>query len=609
MSTKFKGVIISLAFAVAFYGLMYLAFRLAFGKGFIKKNFTKRQIAFFCGLLVLVLMFVVYTISKNEYVYTWDSAGYWTWSYQHMNDIYTQPGVSMQNLWHSIIDTDYNLIAPTIISLPLKVFGYTFNRFVIINCVMSVLPMLVIAICLAKKLHNKYYGETKKVTNKKFFLMAAVTLVFFLARLIPLFQGYIDMIIMIPILLLFAFAIDFDATKKLKMQWSKLVIMAILLVVTFLLRRYTTFLIVGFCVALLVVSAIRLKRTQIKNFVMNFLVFGGLALFIVMIFFNGLVFRILKEDYADLYSAYNGSLGDKIISLVTRIGLLFIIIAVIGVIVAFWKKKNRRMVLIPVLATIVTIVLFFRVQRMDGHHVLTILPPIFMLLLIGIYEIYNWKKAKISVAIKSIITMLLVLEPVYVYAEFVPDNLKAPGSYMFGQEYVPLRRSDMSVLYELRDYLNETNPKNKVVYVLSSSVEFNWNTLSNLNKPYSEWAVNGQKMTYDADLRDGFPTPFLEADIIVTANPIQLHLKEGSQEVVRYLAEQVQDSSSYIGRHYKKDKKVFNLEYGIEAYVYRKISDFDKNDYKKLFDYFDSYYPDHYTIFGERIRSYEESVL
>ena len=606
MSAGFKGLIISVVFMIGFYGLMYIGYRLVFGKNFIKKNFTKRQIIFFVVAIMAMCVFVAYIISQNKYVYTWDSAGYWTWSYQHMEKLYSTPGLAMEDLWKSIIDTDYNLIIPTIISLPLKIFGFTFTRYVMVNFLMSVIPTLIIAVCLSKKMLDKFRGSMGKMKDWKMCLLTIAVFVFFMVRFIVLFQGYVDMMLLIPIMLLIGMVIKLDFKTFNKKQAIKFAVMGLILAVTFLLRRYTAFFVVSYVGVVAVVGTIQLRKKNLKPVIMSFVVLCMTSLGTMLVFFHGLVFRVLKENYADMYSAYSGTLGENLESLLTRFGIVIIALALIGVIAGIKRKQIRPMMLMMISIIVITVALFFRVQRMDGHHVLTITPPLFVLFLFGLFQLWYLRCTGMRKGAILVVSVLLGLEPVYVYGNvFVGDG----WSYVFGQHYIPLRRSDMEVLYEMRDYLNAINSKDEKVYVLSSSVEFNWNTLSNLNKPYSEWAVDGQVMTHDVDLRDGFPTVFLDAQIIVTTNPIQLHLKEGSQEVIRYLAEKVQDPGSYLGDNFERDSRTFTLEDGTEVYIYRKINDLVEKDYDKLFEYFNNYYPDRYEIFGERIREYQKSVL
>ena len=121
---------------------------------------------------------------------------------------------------------------------------------------------------------------------------------------------------------------------------------------------------------------------------------------------------------------------------------------------------------------------------------------------------------------------------------------------------------------------------------MASGRVLNASTLRSLNLPDSQPAVNNLLQTADVDLRDGFPTDFLQASVVVTTDPIQLHLAQGTQEVVRYLAEQVMDSTSLIGRHFEKQECTFTLDDDVKVYVYVKQSEFEAEDLNGLIEYY-----------------------
>lgn len=88
------------------------------------------------------------------------------------------------------------------------------------------------------------------------------------------------------------------------------------------------------------------------------------------------------------------------------------------------------------------------------------------------------------------------------------------------------------------------------MYVAASGTVLNADILRSADKPVSFEAVHNLRKTSDVDLRDGFPNGFLDSEIVVTTKPVQLHLAEGTQETVRFLAEEVMNSSSPVGRHF-----------------------------------------------------------
>lgn len=139
------------------------------------------------------------------------------------------------------------------------------------------------------------------------------------------------------------------------------------------------------------------------------------------------------------------------------------------------------------------------------------------------------------------------------------------------------------------------------VYIDASGSVLNNSIIDSLDKPYGTSPLNNQCFTADVDLRDGFPVDFLTARIIVTTDPVQLHLAKGTQEVVRYLSEQVTDPSSPIGRHFTVAPVSFQLDDGVTAHVYVKQSEFEESDLQSLADYFTGYYPGYELLFANRI--------
>ncbi|MBQ6320867.1 hypothetical protein IJI17_01425 [Candidatus Saccharibacteria bacterium] len=605
MTEKFKAVLVCLAFSALFYGFFYLCYRKAFGKNFLRENFTKGQLRALILFAFLAILFCVYILSKNDYVYTWDSAGYWTWSYEHMQNLFTSPYWGVSNLIDSIMGSDYNLLLPTLIALPLKFFGYTFERYVFVNFCWFVLPACFLAICLARKI----FATRTQRKDLNWLLLVSTAAAFYLTKALPVFQGYIDVAILIPITLLVALVMDYDPTKPVKSNFRVNLLISFLLVITFLFRRYTAFFVVGFFIALgatsLMVSLTSGKRQYGRKLslcrsLLNLVSIGGVALATLLIFFHKLVFRILGENYSELYSAYNDPLSNKLLSVVTRFGLIFLSLAIAGVFFSLKKRKLLKTANFCVVSIVSTIALFFTVQRIDGHHALTLVPQLFTLICLGLSGLLSsFKKRRRLITI--ILIVLILSEIPYCYVSRI--KLPSPLSYLYVQKYNPLYRSDMQTLREIKDYINSIN-HGASTYVLSSSVALNSGTLGNLERPYVETAVNGLAFNYAVDLRDGFPDSLMTAQYIITASPVQTHLKEGSQETVSYFATLVQDQTSYFGRHFEQDAREFVIGQGITVLIYKKISEFTPSDYAQMYDYFTALYPDAPDKFAERIKPY-----
>lgn len=613
--TLLKALAISILFLAGGWLIFRRAFILAFGKGFLKKHFDRKFWYVFSAVVIIGLIVVLYITSHNSGIYAWDSGGYWVWSYKHTEQLYADPNLATQNLYNSITGSDYNLILPTVISLPLKIFGYTFIRYVSINYLLFLVPALLTTICICVKI-----TADKKQQKSNSWWVAILAAACLPVPMISILQGYIDVAVLIPIALVFALTINYDPLDKPKNQWRGGLMIGLMLTITFLFRRYTAFFVVGYAITMAVYIIYRLiserKKNKnsikplLKNVVLNMLVVAGVAMVILLGVFSKLVFRILSENYAELYSAYNAPLLEKILDIVAHFGILILLVGAIGTILSYKKRRreSQKMVFFCVATVVITATMFFRVQSMNGHHIYTLTTQVLILLFLGLYAVINSKKAKL--ATKCILIIALLLGAISCYSTRIFNIIK-PASIMFQKHYTNiLHRDDIATIREIRDDLNAINADGKsTIYVLSSSVMFNSDTLMVMDRPAKDNAVIGLAKTHDIDLRDGFPNVFFDADIIVTTNPIGTHTAEGSQEIVRYLAEQVQDETSYLGRHYEKSAEEYEIAEDIKVYIYLRTSDFSEHDYERLSEHFDGLYPEYPKMFLDRIESARADAL
>ncbi len=590
--------LISLFSLVFFYFIFYKAYQIAFGKKFLKQLFTKKFTIAFSIIAFIGLLLVIFSISKNNFVYYWDFGGYWTSSYTYNNALFEDPFHAIGSLGSSIWNSDYNLVLPLIISLPFKILGFSFMRYIIINYLMFFIPAAIVAISIYVKLRN----NSKKKASRALPLFAIATFVY---PFLPMLKGYIDIALLIPMLLLFALAIDFNALKPLRENKGRNIIIGILLVVTFIFRRYSAFFLIGYITSLVLYSIYSLYKARkkknfkelLKNAFFNYLSIGLVALAIMLIFFAPLVFRILGNNYSDMYAGYDLPLGEKLYWLVKRVGIIVCALSIVGIIGSIITKKHTKITAIATISLIIATITFFRVQNMDTHHVYIITSQFAILSFIGLSFILEQR-----VTILKVFTVFALLLQPATFFFGTAQRITKPVNMLFTESRQPFIRNDMTELQRLVNDLNDTKSSN--IYVLASSGTFNSDVINSFNKPYSNHAVPALATTHDVDLRDGFPEPFLTAQYVVDATPIQLYLAKGTQEVVRYPSDLIKDPSSYIGDNFKKLDNVYYLDNNIVVTLYQKTSDFSNEDYRKMIDYYDSYYPNRSELFGDRIKKY-----
>ena len=177
---------------------------------------------------------------------------------------------------------------------------------------------------------------------------------------------------------------------------------------------------------------------------------------------------------------------------------------------------------------------------------------------------------------------------------------KTPG--IFAEHYEPLVRGDIKQLRELTDTLRSlTNESGKNAYVLAGSFVLNADILQSIGKPDVSAALGDHLMTSaDVDLRDGFPSQLFDAAYIVTTDPPQAYLPDGTQDVIVYPSMLIADPDSAIGKHYEALPQRYQLD-GAQALIYRKISELTPEDREAVASYYDRKYPGLEYLFRDRI--------
>lgn len=589
---------------VLFYCLIGITIRCCFTRSLaILKTVKFQWIILFISLTLLAgTGFVAYLICQNHFVYYWDYGAYWTWSIDQMNRLFADPFQAFAFVYDSINTQEYNWLLPSLISVPLKIFGYDFPNYVILNFVLFLFPaMLIQGLCCLEI----FLQKSKSV------LIFCVMAFLFPCSYYAMLKGYIDVAELILSSLLIGCIIHFDFTKN---NPKADLCIAINLVLVLLMRRYFAYFVVGYVLIMFYFALVqcvqqRFSWSSIKSAILHFTLIGGVSLSILFLFFREFFLRSLTTNYAAQYVAYDLPWPDKIHRFISYYGLFQITLCVLAVLFSLINKKKRVITIGLFLFVLIPPLLFLQVQRMDIHHYYIICTQVFFLGCLGIYQFAKYL-GSIHKPLKSIafigLAMLYGLCFLFTYTPAI-QNLWGANHFITNimpAIYEPFYRNDMDQLYAMKDYLNTLSKENNdaKIYVAASGEVLNSDILTSLEKPYKAFAVENLRRSCDIDLRDGFPADFLTSDIVVTTDPVQLHAAPNTQEVVSFLAQEVSNPNSPIGRHYQATRS-FELDNDVTATVYLRLTPFEESDYQYLADYYTSIYPDYPELFADRIWS------
>ena len=77
---------------------------------------------------ITCLGIIYWLVLKNQFVYYWDYGGYWTRSYELVENFYSEPIRTFREFVYSLRHDDYNPLLSSIVSLPLKNSASSFQR-------------------------------------------------------------------------------------------------------------------------------------------------------------------------------------------------------------------------------------------------------------------------------------------------------------------------------------------------------------------------------------------------------------------------------------------------------------------------------------------------
>lgn len=550
------------------------------------------------GLVALFFLtgMIVYLFIVNEkYIYFWDYGNYYVKTLE-MKKLYIEnPLAVLSNAYQTSVNNDYGTWVSSIIAYPFKFTKCRYIDYIMLLYITFAIPVAMSVSGLVVHIFNK--------GNKYNYLICNCMIILFPWFLVPMLKGYPGIAALLPITcslwLLFGIGMD-------KLKIYDAVMLSLALIYSVLLRRYFAFWVLGFVVASVVYSVacwIRdgKKKEELIKYVTGYVVTGAVSLFILIGGMRGFIRRVIFENYKGQYVAYSvGNFLRKCISFGGYWGiLLFVLLGFSLAYIALTLKEYIPVMLFCVVFEAVAITAFFRVQSPGAHHhwifFLPLLIPIEMLILSYI----DSGKKKIA----GVLCICVLYNAVYVYSGSC--TWWNYHSIICQRSRYEIRvRNDIEEIESLCSYLEQIQNDSKI-YCVASGVTLNADILRAAYLP-GDCDLNLAPVS-DVDLRDGFPLGFLDSDIVITTEPVQTHLVEGTQKVVTLLQKEFEGTSSKIAEHFEKIKE-FTLDNEVKVCIYRKTKEFLREDICYLQTLYDEHYPDNKALFYDRLQSYIETM-
>lgn len=603
VSLKSTGWLLSYLVFILYYCLILGTMKSSKMLDILKKISLKDKIVSVIAAAFLVVVVLV-VISQEKFVYFWDYSSYMYYTINNSNSFSASNFFDvLKSLYYSINHDEYNYLICYIISLPFKLLGQKYLAFELLTCIMFLIPGIYIISLLIYELCVKYFGN------------ASYSLIFVVVALFPSFLyvvllGYVDAVGLPLMGLSFYLALKLET----EFNWKYCFQMSFNLVLLMMLRRWYAAFILSFVLFLIVKEVFFLiyadrekRRENLTLFLKNYTLIGSISLLIFISLLNGMFRILLFNNYSASYAGWNRlSMSAKWGQWFRYFGIVFLAFGILAVVTEFFDRKKRScnfwcVSTIP--GMIMSAVYFWHLADMPEHVYYIFCIQICFSFIIGIIWIINWLKKEKTISMIYAIIVIYVIVNFMVMLCVIPISNKSIHLFT-GNRYESRIRSDIDDLNRLQTYLGEITQttENDKVYVAASDAILNDDILRRLGAPDYSLSYTLLSTTH-ADLVGGFNTEFFDASIVVVTDPIEMHLTQGSQQVLEYIVNQVQDKASTLGNKYEL-RKEFELDNGIVAKVYQRTKAYTRDDILAVQTYFDNKYPDNPEIFSERFDAY-----
>ena len=547
----------------------------------------------FCGIIY------GYVINTRQYIYTWDRQVYYMKQMKLLNKFKTDYISAICNIIETTYEQDYGNFMLSFTSLIFSLVNNTPDNFVLTYYIVGIIPVIIIfSMIMIKLLVNI------KQPRRQYIFMASGVL---LLSTLPVLhrasiRGQPDIIGLIFLGLIILLTMDYYFLKIEKRRWLYLILCVVFLAIT---RRWYVFWLLGYFItyglSIIVKFLLEKKIKELKIILKNTSIFILISIIFLGILVSPIIYRTLKNNYATSYSAWNiGGINHEFRTQTSRLGIIYVIIMICGVIYGLCSKENRLFTIQLLGTNIITIIAFTRIQNTGAHHTLMLIPTyiiLFQLAIIGI--------SKIS---RKIIYAILVTTTIFIsiinFIGSITENKYIFNNRIFTNMSIkPTKRDDYENMGKMVEFIKKNcNIYNKA-YINAATQEYSKHAFANYNLPEDLYLTNVIIYEASIDSVHGFPTELLNCKYVFISNIVLESTGAKKGNIIKNIKNAI-EKNEIISSKYKKEKE-FRMNEKIVFYAYRRVEKFDEDErieWLKIFEEQSKKYPD---LFEKKINSFK----
>ena len=570
------------------------------------------------GVVLLSNAFAVYYVWQERTAYFWDWSGYWLRYVNVSSEFLQQPLRALRGLLVSIRGEDYNSLAIVPLIPAEWVFGPSRLAYILAVVNISLLPSAFMLAWLPWRSSRPGFGKPAADLALATGCVATMHVMW-----IPVLRGLPDILglFVIGLVLLVHFS-----TPLAEQKMRQLILTGLLLCLLVLVRRWYLFWVVSFFPALAVAQgiAIHWQGTGLKwrsygiaarKAIIIGVTFAG-AMAVVA---TPLILRVVRTDYADVYSAYrySTSIVEVAQKLVAYFGWGLLALGLLGLVLLMRRQETRTFAIFLLAQSVIVFFLFARTQDFGVQHYYLLTPPVgvgiaaFVLCLCAQIRKKVWPSllavalvfactitGSILVFLSSRMDRSMAASVLAFSSTTTNDGSSFLGSLMPTARFPPMVRSDLAEFDRLLSDVVDRGTG--TVYVVASSAVLNSSMMvvacwTSGRPPESCGRI---LPTNDVDKRDGFPRAFVRADAVLVAAPTQYHLRPDDQRVIGLLARDMTEGRG-VGAAFRRLPHEYKFDDGVTVHAYARSRAFEPAELQALSREFIEHYPGMRKAFSE----------
>ncbi|MCW3106666.1 MAG: hypothetical protein JWQ09_1172 [Segetibacter sp.] len=432
------------------------------------------------------------------------------------------------------------------------------------------------------------------------FRTACLIAVFTPSLWLPTLYGYPDagaaFLICITVLL-------YLQNMELTSRW-RLFVMGICLAVSVLFRRHYAYDVITFFVSISLMQIyLAVTSRQPTSIIIRKLLLSAVSVCLLGISMLGTLFilgwpflkRLAHTNYSELYSSYERDSFVNIKEYLSYYGWLAILIALAGLCLAIFSKRNilksREAALFILLAGCYSITQWIvKVKQTSIHYSLHFTPWIILGIFIAFWcslSLSRQKKALLLLGFCSLWGFIFIATLFPVTGNSEHRSQLGVGSFILQaipSNHAPAKRSDYQQILNLSSYLQSIATNKEPIYVVASSKLLNddliWRAHPNFHQImmsfksedfWKGYKINVLHWAPFADSYDNYPLgEMMKAGFVVTTKPFQHHLPLEQQKVIYTVAKAFEEHWNY-SRDFQLLPKTFTLADSVTVYIYKRI--------------------------------------